>query len=305
MVASEPPNQPDSFHAPHGHARLDRLIASTLGCGRRRARELIDGGRVLVDGSRASKSSRPTAGSVIALLPAPIAAEEPGAITEPVLLWEGRGLLAFAKPAGLHCVHGRSQATVAAYLNRRFPATATTGQAPAEAGLVHRLDRDTSGILLAATDSQAYRNARALFRERRAIKTYLALVEGRVAGPLRIDVPLARRRARVVAAGPNDRPLEAATEVFVLDGSDRWSLVEAVTRTGVTHQVRAHLAITGHAVVGDAKYGARPAPSGTREGQLLHAIRLRLSPTIDIAAPVPVDFVRAYAQLKQGASVTV
>jgi 23S rRNA-/tRNA-specific pseudouridylate synthase len=214
-----------------------------------------------------------------------------------VVVWTGGGLVALAKPAGLHSVRGRSGATVASYVAARFPAATTTGQYAADGGLVHRLDRDTSGVLLAATDSETYQRVRAMFRRRQVTKTYLALVEGAVESRFTIDLALARRRARVVAAGPSDRALPATTRVQPLDGSATWSLVAATTKSGVAHQIRAHLALAGHPIIGDRKYGGQIAPPDTRDGQLLHALRVTLPDLIDVAAPIPADFARAYARL--------
>jgi RluA family pseudouridine synthase len=297
MTTHRPPHRIESFPAPSGGGRLDRILVSALGCGRRHARELIDGGRVLVDGVRRPKATQPAAGSIITVLP-PLEDETSHRTPlQPEVVWSGDGLIALAKPAGLHSVHGRSSATVALYVAGHFPAAVTAGQSAAECGLVHRLDRDTSGILLGATDPHTYERVRAMFRRRQVTKTYLALVEGEVDSSFTIDLPLARRRARVVAAGPNDRALPASTRIRPLDGSADWSLVEATTKSGVAHQIRAHLALASHPIIGDQKYGGQPAPPESRDGQLLHALRVILPDLLDVAAPIPADFVRAYARL--------
>jgi 23S rRNA-/tRNA-specific pseudouridylate synthase len=136
-----------------------------------------------------------------------------------------------------------------------------------------------------------------MFRRRQVTKTYLALVEGGIDSSFTIDLPLARRGARVVAAGPNDRALAASTRIRSLDGSADWSLVEATTKSGVAHQIRAHLALAGHPIIGDRKYGGQLAPPDTRDGHLLHALRVILPDLLDVAAPISADFVRAYARL--------
>ena len=162
---------------------------------------------------------------------------------------------------------------------------------------MQRLDRDTSGVLLAAASDEHYRTARALIAERRLEKWYLALVAGELHAPRRIDIALARRHSRVVAARRHDRPLPAQTAVRPVEVGCGWSLVEAYSCSGAPHQVRVHLSLIGHPLIGDRTYGGPPAVA--REGHLLHAMRVRLADFADVSAPVPEDFLTAYARLKR------
>lgn len=213
------------------------------------------------------------------------------------VLWRGQDILALYKAAGVHSESGRGGLTVAAFLEAEVPGALTIGQREAEAGLVHRLDRDTSGLLLAATTTASYQRLRNLFAGAEVEKTYLALVEGSVQRRFQVDIPLARRRTRVVRATRRDRSMQALTRVYPLLVRSNWSLVSVVIKTGVTHQVRAHLAMSGYPVIGDSKYCAPPAPPATRQGQLLHATTIALPGGPQLSAAVPVDFVKAYAAL--------
>ena len=277
--------------------RLDRLLADALGCGRREARRLLRSGTVAVDGRRLGPGERPRPGAVVEVF---MAAAEPEASLEayPRLLWTGRGLIALAKPAGMHSEMGAGRLSVAAFLRRLRPGIEGVSARRAESGLVHRLDRDTSGLVLAATDHATYRRVREMFSHRKVEKHYLALVEGRVSEAFSVDVPLARRRSRVVAARSSDHRLHASTRVALLDCGKDWSLVTASMVTGVTHQVRAHLSLAGHPLIGDGKYGGPPAPPATRRGQLLHALRVKFAGGPDLSAPVPHDMLTALRSLR-------
>lgn len=301
-----------AVHLPDAHAatltarvgragvRLDRFVAEMSGCSRRAARTLIRTGRVCVNARMATKAEPLCAGDAVRVLPA---AEEAARLefAPPCIrvLWRGDDLWVIAKPAGTHTHRGRSAASVAAALIAANASFLDSGASADEGGLVHRLDRDTSGVVLAATDRASYARLRTQFAARGVVKQYFALVEGSVAAAFSIEKPLARRATRVVAAHRRDRRLEAVTLVRPLEVGSSWSLVEVEMSTGVTHQVRAHLAYAGHALIGDGKYGGRPAPPGTRDGQLLHARSLRLADGRAFAAATPADFLRALAILRR------
>jgi 23S rRNA pseudouridine1911/1915/1917 synthase len=254
---------------------------------------------VRLDGRSVHASTVADAGQEVRVLPA-AGADEPQAALEaqPRVLWRSSDLLVIDKPAGMHTHAGAGRSSVAAFVVREHPELAGIGASGVEAGLVHRLDRDTSGVVLAAVNQAAYSRLRADFASRRITKHYLALVAGVVQRSMRLERPLARRRTRVVAARKRDRALEARTEVEVLEVGRSWSLVRVEIATGVTHQVRAHLALAGHALIGDEKYGGPPAPSAGRAGQLLHAQRITLADKTSFAAAAPADFVRALRTLR-------
>ncbi|MFP6600171.1 MAG: RluA family pseudouridine synthase [Deltaproteobacteria bacterium] len=282
-----------SFTVERAGLRIDRALADLLGCGRREARRLLATGLVSIDGRRTTAGQLTRAGSELTVAAGPAARPE-APVAEPRVLWRGGGLVAVAKPAGIHSQRGRSGRSVDDYLERTEPGFAADGPG----GVLHRIDRDTSGLILASSEAGVYRGVRGAFARGEVEKQYLALVEGRVDGPLVIDIALARRRTRVVRACRRDRVLEASTTVRPLEVGADWSLVLAVMRTGVTHQVRAHLSLAGHPLFGDTKYGGPPVPPGTRSGQLLHALRVRWPRGPDLAVGVAADFGRAYAALR-------
>jgi len=159
------------------------------------------------------------------------------------------------------------------------------------------LDRDTCGVLLATTEADAYDAARKAFSAGEIVKEYLALVVGNWAAPRTIDVPLSRMRTRVRPArrGENARP--ASTDVVPLEGTSGWTLVAATMRTGVTHQIRAHLALAGHPIIGDSKYGA---PRGIAPTHQLHARRITLTDGRSITASPGIEFLETLARLRRG-----
>lgn len=231
--------------------RLDRAVAVAAAVSRTAARALIAAGAVFLNGQRcrvASRTVRP--GDRLRVGAAPAAAAAPP--TGVPVLFEGRGVVAIDKPAGMPTAPTRQAAS----------GTAVAALAAQRVGgrlwVVHRLDAATSGVLLFATTRAAAAALSAAFRDRRARKTYLALVAGTPAGAEGvIELPLATRagRARV---DPRGRPARTAWCVRAKRGATTLLAVEP--ETGRLHQIRAHLAALGHPVVGDRLYGGPPGP---------------------------------------------
>ena len=222
------------------------------------------------------------------------------------VLWSGAGLLAVDKPPGMAVVPGRS----AARTSLRQLLEAQLGR---PVWIVHRLDRDTSGVLLVALDAETHRAASQAFESRQARKRYLALVWPPLQAPVRIDVPLVpARRSRMRVASPEEDGKAAVTELRPLETHPPVQLVEAMPLTGRTHQIRVHLRHAGSPLLVDAQYG-RPEPvtaaslGGSSEDVLLartplHAARLVLPasdalPAVDVAAPLPADMAAVLAAL--------
>lgn len=287
------------FVASASGLRLDRFVADAAQCGRRRAADWIRSGRVRVDDRIAASATLLASGQVVTI---EIASNTPrdrdDRWSELRVLVEDEDTVVMAKPAGLHCERGRSPHSVAEALQARYGAATMVGDRAEEGGLVHRLDWQTSGVLMAARRRDRYRALRDAFARSEVEKTYLALVVGPVERSLAIAAPLARRKGRMVPARGRDRALEASTEIEPLESGPRWSLVQARTRTGVMHQVRVHLAAAGCPIVGDQTYGGGAAPAGGRRGQLLHAFRVRVTDDLDVTAPPPPDFLEALAFLR-------
>jgi 23S rRNA pseudouridine1911/1915/1917 synthase len=258
-------------------ARLDAWLASALGIGRRAAARLAD--RARVNGRRAAKGSRVAAGDVVSVA-------EPGPLGSPfeesdLVLRITPDLLVLDKPAGLPAIAiaGRTGESLAAWIAERHPECAGVGHT-GESGLVHRLDNDTSGLILAARHPHAYQALREQFRRHEVEKTYLALVSGTVADPLSLDAPIGHhpkstRRMRVVPPPPAGDRYESFPALSIVEPERALAgatLVRVRARTGVRHQVRVHLAAAGHPLVGDRLYGGPPCSGAA--GHLLHAVRL-------------------------------
>jgi 23S rRNA pseudouridine1911/1915/1917 synthase len=259
--------------------RLDVVVGEVLGLSRARVKSLFDQGAVRVDGRRPSKGDKAAGGSRVEV---ELAEEAPALLPEPGLglrlLYEDDWLVAIDKPAGVpsHPLKPGETGTAANALVARFPEVALAGEEVREGGLVHRLDIETSGVLLAARDRETWEAVRALFRERAVDKRYWALVSGPIADQGVIELPLRHKgETRVEAAlDGGEAGREALSEFRVLARKGELSLVEVRILTGVLHQVRAHLAAIGAPVVGDALYGGKPLPGLGRF--FLHARALGL-----------------------------
>ena len=261
--------------------RLDALVQAALApASRRLVHALIAEGAVRVNGRRAAKGLRLRPGDRVTLpaLP-PAIAPEPG-LALPVV-HEDDALVAVVKPGGMpsHALDPRQRGTAAAFLVARYPEMAAVGD-PLAAGLVHRLDTGTSGLLVAARTASAHAALRDALRRHAVEKRYLAVVSGRAGGldRRRVDVPLAHDpgdRRRMTAATLGRRAWRAETWLEVVTVAADRSLVQATIRTGVTHQIRAHLAHLGHPVVGDVIYGGA-SPELAPGRHALHAAALAL-----------------------------
>jgi 23S rRNA pseudouridine1911/1915/1917 synthase len=284
--------------AGHGAAapRLDAFLQAALpGLPRRLVRRVIAEGRVRVNGRRAPKGLRLRPGDEVTLPDVPRALAPEPALALPVL-YEDERVAVLDKPGGMpaHALDPRQRGTAAAFVLARWPQTAGVGD-PLAPGLVHRLDTGTSGLLVVARTAEAHAALRAALRARRIEKRYLAVVAG-AATDVRVDAPLAhdpRDRRRMAQARPGDRAWPAETLLRVLATRADRSLVAVTMRTGVTHQVRAHLALAGHPVLGDALYGGPDAglPPGRHA---LHACGLTLprpadGTTLRVESPLPPD----------------
>jgi 23S rRNA pseudouridine1911/1915/1917 synthase len=209
---------------------------------------------------------------------------EPDSELEVEILYEDEAVLALNKPAGMatHGFSGRDRGTLANYLAARFPTLLNVGKSRWEPGLVHRLDRDTSGVVLVAKAQRAFDRLTAQFKNRRIKKNYRALVWGSTAEYGRIVCPLAHdpsdaTRMQAVAQPRQATALKAwpaLTRFRKLAATRGVTLLDVEMTTGVTHQIRVHLAVIGHSIVGDPIYGAGPANPFGLGRQFLHARRL-------------------------------
>jgi 23S rRNA pseudouridine1911/1915/1917 synthase len=276
--------------------RVDKALADLLELSRAGARALIDEG-VLIDGAPARPGDRVRAGAV---LETPSPSRSPGLVPEMIefgVVYEDPDLIVVDKPPGLvvHPGSGHRGPTLAAGLLHRYPELEGVGD-PGRWGLVHRLDRDTSGLLLVGRTTQAFERLRADLAARRIVRRYDALVHGTFSTPTgTIDAPIgadpARPTRRAVVAGGK----AAVTHYEVTEELSRAavSLLEVSLSTGRTHQIRVHLAAIDHPVVGDKTYSTLRAPAPSTR-IFLHAHHLGLThPTsreaVSFSSPLPSD----------------
>jgi 23S rRNA pseudouridine1911/1915/1917 synthase len=259
-------------------SRLDRALARRDEIGSRAlAERLLSGGAVLVDGIARAKSHRLEPGAVVEVeLPeetAVVLAPEP--VTVP-LAYEDEHLLVVDKSAGLsvHPGAGESSGTLAAQL---LTLGAAGGPDPMRPGVVHRLDRDTSGLLMVARSEEAHAALQEAIRRREVERRYLALVRGHPRSRTgRIDAPIGRdRREPTRRSLDTDEPRDAVTHFEVRERLAEHALLEVRLETGRTHQIRVHLAAIDLPVSGDPQYGVKGDLGLAR--QFLHAYRLRFA----------------------------
>jgi 23S rRNA pseudouridine1911/1915/1917 synthase len=289
--------------------RLDQVLADLAGVSRAVAVRWLDEGRVLVDGDARQRSHRLRGGERLRWEPP---APEPPSRPEPERLplqvrYEDEHLLVVAKPAGLvvHPGAGHSSGTlVNALLGREGSRLSTVGGA-GRPGIVHRLDKDTSGLLLVAKDDRTHGVLAAELAAHRIERRYLALVQGHLGQTATVDAPLGRhpRDRKRMAVVPGGR--RAVTHLRVLERLEAADLVEARLETGRTHQIRAHLAYLRHPVVGDRAYGADPKLAARLglERPFLHAWRLRFRHPVDgreleLEEQLPADLRQALDRLR-------
>jgi 23S rRNA pseudouridine1911/1915/1917 synthase len=270
------PRSPLRITVPAGQTgiRLDRFLAEPLGS-RSVAQGLIDAGAVLVNGAPRPKRHLLAPGDVVEApspgSPALSAAAAPGAAAEFSVVFEDQHLLVVDKPAGVvvHPARGHHSGTLAQALAGR-----AAGGEEGRAGIVHRLDRDTSGLLVVARSEEVHRALKSLLAARRLVREYAALVDGHP--PSRsgtVDAPIGRdRRDRLRMSLDSDRPRSARTHFETRRRLPTSTLLVVRLETGRTHQIRVHLAAIGHPVSGDPLYGA-PGRFGLSR-QFLHAQRL-------------------------------
>jgi 23S rRNA pseudouridine1911/1915/1917 synthase len=267
---------------------------------RSRLQSWIKEGRVLVDGKAGRASYVVRERENVSLTPAnltPLKAE-PEELPLKVL-YEDSDVVVVDKPAGMvvHAGAGHRRGTLVNALLHRFGALSSVND-DLRPGIVHRLDRNTSGVLVVARTDQAHQALARQFHERQVEKTYVALVHGRVRPPQgHITRAITRdpiRRTRMTARLGSGRA--AHTEYRVLEGWPQFSLLEVRIKTGRTHQIRVHLSSIGHPIVGDRLYGAPAAPPGlpALARFFLHARRLSFtSPSgkhvISIESPLPAE----------------
>ena len=287
-----------------GEERLDLVVARKLDLSRTQAATLIANGNVLVNGDREKASFRAELNAmVVVTVPAPVGRDITPEDIPLNVAYEDEHLLVVDKPAGMvvHPAPGNWSGTLVNALKGRGEALAETAD-PDRAGLVHRLDKETSGLLVVAKNDRALRLLSAALAARKVSRRYAALAWGHLNTPNeRVEKPIARdprdrTRMAVVATG---KP--ARTDFFRLARFDSCELLRAHLHSGRTHQIRVHLSAIGHPVVGDDTYGGgggRRLANLPPKRQFLHAAWLRFrhpvtSEVIDLRSDLPLDLARS------------
>ncbi len=284
--------------------RLDKYLCQELGgVSRSYIQKLISSGYITVNGIKAKASLKLNRGDrVVATLPPP----PPSPLTPEemplAIVYEDNDLIVVDKPAGLavHPAPGHPSHTLVNAILAHCPQLASVGGS-LRPGIVHRLDKDTSGLMLIAKNDRARLKLQSQIKERSILKRYLVLARGRLA-PERgtIEAPIGRdprnrKRMAIVAAGR-----EAITHYRVLRYLNNYTLLEVTPETGRTHQIRVHLSAIGYPVVGDALYGAKSPFLGR---QFVHASYLRFEHpssgrVVEFTSELPPDLEDALANIK-------
>jgi 23S rRNA pseudouridine1911/1915/1917 synthase len=290
-------------------ARLDRYVADQLpDLSRGTVQALIESGRVLVDGQQRKPKFRMTPGEVVSVEIPPPQIDE--ILPDPIplkIVYEDADVIVVDKPAGMvvHPAPGHPRGTLANALLAHVPGLSVGGsQRP---GIVHRLDKDTSGLIVAAKTDRGRTALVTQWEDRSVEKNYLTLVSGSVDdAEATIDAPIGRdpknrQRMAVLRSG---RP--AVTRFRVIERFPKATLLDVSIETGRTHQIRVHLAFIGHPIIGDQVYG-RPRPTDLQlERQFLHACGLAFQlpdgSTLRLESPLPDDLRSILEQLRAGST---
>ena len=283
--------------------RLDKFLASRESdLSRAQIAGLVAGGLVKVDGAIVKSSYRLRGGETVEMemLPTPPSGVSPQEIPLSVI-YEDEDILVIDKPAGMvvHPAPGHRRDTVANALLARLPGIEEVGdeQRP---GIVHRLDMDTSGLMVAAKNRRAHRHVSGQIKDRSVLKGYTALAKGN------IDPPEGVIKARIGRDNRNRKRMavvdigrEAETSYRAVESAPGYTLLEVVPKTGRTHQIRVHLSALGYPIVGDALYGGKD-PRLERQFLHAHLLGIRLPGTgeyMEFTSPLPADLKAFLSQL--------
>lgn len=296
------------FTAAEGGERLDKLISEYSDeISRSFAAKLAEDGAVIVNGKRVRKNYKAVSGDVVEIElpePEPISAEPEDIPLD--IVYEDDDLIVVNKPQGMvvHPAAGNYTGTLVNALMFHCRGTLSAINGVVRPGIVHRIDKDTSGLLVAAKNNEAHIFLAQQIKERKANRRYIALLNGILKEDGTVSKPIARhpvdRKKMAVCAGGR----EAVTHYHVMEHfGNEYTLAECVLETGRTHQIRVHMASIGHSVVGDKTYGIKKERFNLA-GQLLHAATLgfvhpKSGEYMEFSAPIPDYFENILEKLRK------
>ena len=287
--------------------RIDSYIVDkNINLSRTAIKRLLDEGKILVNGKKQKPSYKPEVGDIITIeIPEPEEVElKPQDIPIDVI-YEDKDIIVVNKPKGMvvHPANGNPDGTLVNAILAKCKDSLSGIGGEIRPGIVHRLDKDTSGLLIIAKNDQAHINMSKQIQDRKVIKKYIALVKGVIGeNTATIDMPIARstKDRKKMAVDPKGK--EAITHYKVLQRYDKYTLLEIKIDTGRTHQIRVHMAYIGHPVVGDMQYSNGKNEFGI-EGQMLHSKYLEFEHPITgkrlkLEAPLPEYFEQVLKELE-------
>lgn len=289
--------------------RLDVWLAQVSGRGRTELQRLIAGGKVTVDGAPAAKSLKIAEGQSVEV-DEPHRVQATGPLPHVPVRFQDEHLAVIAKPAGLvvHAAAGTRGPTLVDALAAVMPLAPAAGEH--RPGIVHRLDKGTSGLLIVAKTDEAYAGLIRSMKDRQISRTYLALVHGSLSLPRgRIEAPVGRSSKNPTAMAVRAEGRASVTEFEVLETLGEVSYLRVELLTGRTHQIRVHLAHISHPVVGDTTYGGGAEHLAKALGldrPFLHAAELRFNhplsgEPLEVAEPLPDDLQVALSRARERA----
>jgi len=296
--------------------RIDKFLSKNLeDISRSRIQKLIAGGKVLVDGARVSKHHRLVCGQEISVEDLSSINTGPDVTAEATdlkIVYEDKSILVVSKDAGMltHPAPGNEKNTLVNALMYHCKNLSRLSGSE-RAGIVHRLDKDTSGLLIAAKDENVHHRLSEMFAGRKVKKTYMALAGGRFKedrGEIKLPVGRSRiDRKKMSVAIDNGR--DAVTAFEVVEEFRQAALLNVYPRTGRTHQIRVHLNYIGHPIIADQVYGSRLSSKIAKniglERQFLHAAKLEFTHPLteklmEFEDPLPLDLLKSLEKLREG-----
>ena len=287
--------------------RIDSYIVDkNINLSRTAIKRLLDEGKILVNGKKQKPSYKPEVGDIITIeIMKPKEVELKPQDIPIDIIYEDKDIIVVNKPKGMvvHPANGNPDGTLVNAILAKCKDSLSGIGGEIRPGIVHRLDKDTSGLLIIAKNDQAHINMSKQIQDRKVIKKYIALVKGVIGeNTATIDMPIARstKDRKKMAVDPKGK--EAITHYKVLQRYDKYTLLEIKIDTGRTHQIRVHMAYIGHPVVGDMQYSNGKNEFGI-EGQMLHSKYLEFDHPITgkrlkLEAPLPEYFEQVLKELE-------